>query len=251
MMTRHSWFGVALSAALVSFASIARATPSTQIWIPSTDVQKFSTLHLNYDVYARPKKTTILVLGPTVGVLPWQALQAEVGFDLVLQSSQQLDEHPLYLHGKLATPEDALFAWSPSVAVGIYNVGIKRGLTDQNLAYALVARTLPYVGRLSAGYYLGNEKVLVDEAGQEANRGWLASWDRTLTELSDKLWLAVDYQGGQSGLGALSAGAAWSFAPNVSLLAGYDHYLNDHVAGQDTCTLQLDITIEPLARSTN
>ena len=27
------------------------ATPSTQIWIPSTDIQKYKTLHLNIDSY--------------------------------------------------------------------------------------------------------------------------------------------------------------------------------------------------------
>ena len=31
----------------------AGATPSTQIWIPSTDIQPYKVLHLNIDTYLR------------------------------------------------------------------------------------------------------------------------------------------------------------------------------------------------------
>ncbi len=37
-------------------AGTAYATPSTQIWIPSTDIQPFKTFHLNIDSYIRTKK---------------------------------------------------------------------------------------------------------------------------------------------------------------------------------------------------
>ena len=55
------------------------------------------------------------------------------------------------------------------------------------------------IGRLSAGYFAGNKKVLVDENGNSDEKGVLLSWDRTMTEISDKLWLAVDYQGSKIG----------------------------------------------------
>ena len=89
----------ALLAATLGAAQRARATPSTQIWIPSPDIQKSETLHLNYDVYARPGKTPTLLLGPTVGILPFDKVQAETGFDLVFQGDQALDSYPLYFHG--------------------------------------------------------------------------------------------------------------------------------------------------------
>jgi hypothetical protein len=178
------------------------------------------------------------MLGPTVGILPWEKLQAEIGFDLIFQGNAELDKYPIYFHGKVATPEDALFKWSPAIAGGAYNLGIKpveNNLgTTQNLAYGLVARTLTYVGRLSAGYFYGNGSIFVDEKGEKANHGLLASWDRTLTELTDKLWLAVDYQGGRSMLGAVNFGLAWTFAPNVSVIFGYDLFINHDVAGRDT-----------------
>jgi hypothetical protein len=64
-----------------------------------------------------------------------------------------------------------------------------------------------------------------------------------MTEIGDKLWLAVDYQGGKSLLGTVNFGFSWAFAPNVSAILGYDLYLNRAVAGKDTVTVQVDINI--------
>ncbi|MFA6148699.1 MAG: hypothetical protein WC899_10875 [bacterium] len=248
--------GIALAAFALCFltATIATATPSTQIWIPSTDVQAFKTVHLNFDTYIRAssnddgsRTAPAVVIGPTVGVLPFQKIQAEVGFD-VISMGGDLDKYPLYFHGKVGTPEDSLFKLSPAIAVGGYNFGTKSGdvrngesATNQNLVYGLVAKTIPVVGRLSAGYFAGNRKVLVDEAGKSDEKGVLLSWDRTMTEISDKLWLAVDYQGSSSALGALSFGASWAFAKNVSVILGYDIYNEKKTGGENTVTLQLDI----------
>jgi hypothetical protein len=249
-------FGIALAAlALCGLtATIASATPSTQIWIPSTDVQAYKTFHLGFDTYIRAnsnddgsRTAPVVVIGPTVGVLPFQKIQAELGFD-VISGGGDLDKYPLYFHGKVGTPEDSLFKLSPAIAVGGYNFGTKSGdarngelATNQNLVYGLVAKTFPVVGRLSAGYFTGNKKVLVDENGQSDENGVLLSWDRTLAEISDKLWLAVDYQGSDSALGALSFGASWAFAKNVSVILGYDIYNEKKTGGENTVTLQLDI----------
>ena len=88
--------------------------------------------------------------------------------------------------------------------------------------------------------------LVTDEKDASGNfksdeKGVLLSWDRTMTEISDKLWLAVDYQGSKSALGALSFGASWAFAKNVSVILGYDVYNNKKVAGQNTATIQVDI----------
>jgi len=235
-------------------ATVASATPSTQIWIPSTDVQAYKTVHLNFDTYIRDRNNDdgsrtppVVVIGPTVGVLPFEKIQAEVGFDLI-SAGGDADKYPFYGHFKLGTPEDSLFKLSPAVAVGMYNIGTKSGdarngelATNQDIAYALVAKTFPVVGRLSAGYFTGNKKVLVDENGKSDESGVLLSWDRTMTEISDKLWLAVDYQGSNSALGALSFGASWAFAKNVSVILGYDIYTKKATGGQNTVTMQLDI----------
>lgn len=227
----------------------ANATPSTQIWIPSTDIQKYKSVHLNVDNYVAAEKEAngtwkapLFVIGPTVGVLPYEKVQAEAGFD-VMKAGLSADNYPVYLHAKAGTPEGAVFAGSPALALGGYNFGLKNNVTDQNIVYGLAAKNLYGFGRVSAGYFSGNDKVLLDDNGDKANTGLLLSWDRTISEISDKLWAAVDYQGGDSALGALSFGLSWAFAPNTSVIFGYDVYNNDKIAGANTFTVQLDINL--------
>ncbi|HEU0264571.1 MAG TPA: hypothetical protein VFR01_02465 [Geobacterales bacterium] len=244
---------VLLAMALMVAATVAAlATPSTQIWIPSTDIQKYKTLHLGIDNYIRSaaedsgvRAPNTYDLGLTAGVLPYEKLQMEVGLDLITNGTNY-DSHPTYGNAKIGTPEGALFAQSPALALGGFMFGTNSDKesatrTDLNIVYALAAKTLPVVGRLSAGYFVGNSAVLKDENGEHENTGVLLSWDRTLTEISDKLWASVDYQGGNSALGALSFGVSYAFAPNVSVIVGYDMYNNDKIAGKDTYTTQLDI----------
>jgi len=227
----------------------AYATPSTQIWIPSTDIQKYKSLHLNVDNYLAAKrepgglwKAPLFMAGPTIGVLPYEKIQAEAGFDL-MRAGLASDSYPLYLHAKVGTPEGTVFTGAPALAVGGYNFGMKQGVTNQNIVYGLAAKNLAKLGRLSAGYYSGNDKVLLDDNGDKANHGVLLSWDRTITEVSDKLWAAVDYQGSDSAMGAFSFGASWAFAPNTSMIFGYDVYTNHKMAGADTFTVQLDVNL--------
>lgn len=256
-------------------ASAALATPSTQIWIPSTDIQPYKTFHLGIDNYFRASavgKSTgnpdvrdpnIMDIGPLVGVLPWEKLQMEVGFDYMVMAAEPNDSHPFSGHFKLGTPEDSLFKFSPAIAVGMYNIGpnnydgpnVAAGsfgrapfvTSGQNIAYVLAAKTLPAIGsvpslgRISAGYYHGSQRALVDVNGHSANDGILASWDRSMAEISDKLWMAVDYMGGNNVDGAISVGFSWNFAKNVSVIFGYDIWKEKALAGNNTFTTQLDI----------
>lgn len=248
-MTQRSRFrkaaGPALAALILAVmpAAGALATPSTQIWIPSTDVQPFGTFHFGFDTYIRTasepdgtKLPPVVDLGLTAGILPFEKLRAEVGFDLI-HSGTDADDDPLYFNGKIATPEDALFKGSPALAGGIYNAGTKRDVTDQNVVYGLAARTFPVIGRLSAGYYTLNEDAV---AGTD-DGGVLLSWDRTLSEISDRLWAAVDYMGGDNAFGALNFGLSWAFSPNTSVIFGYDIYNEKEFAGENTFTVQIDI----------
>jgi len=260
--------GIALAAfALCGIAvTIASATPSTQIWIPSTDIQPYKTVHFGADTYIRTSSEPntggqnvppVVDLGLTAGVLPFEKIQAEVGFDLIyggFNTPAGLDKYPIYGNFKIGMPEDN--TWIPAVAVGMYNIGTKSGEvnngvytkngTNANIWYGLVAKTLPVVGRFSVGYYGLNKKASVatvyDSNGVEGDdKGILASWDRPLTEISDKLWVAIDYQGGKNAYGATSFGFSWAFAKNVSVIFGYDIYNNKARAGQNTATVQVDI----------
>lgn len=251
-MKRTSKILIMAMALTIATTGAAMATPSTQIWIPSTDTQAYKTLHLGIDNYTRTSsggsatRPNVYDLGITAGVLPFEKIQAEVGIDYITNGVSGYDGNPISFNAKLATPEDSLFKYSPALALGGFGIGTngdKNSLfrTDANVVYGLVARTLPVVGRLSAGYYVGNDDVLLNRNSNKANDGVLLSWDRTMTEISDKLWLSADYQGGKNSLGAFSFGASWNFAKNVSVIFGYDIYNDTKVAGQNTFTTQVDI----------
>lgn len=228
-------------------ATAALATPSTQIWIPSTDIQEFKTVHLGIDYYARSKEDDagqrphVYDFGLTTGVLPFEKVQMEAGFDFITTGDSSADDNPLYFNAKLGTPEDALFSGSPALAAGGYLFGTESDSTDFNVVYGLVAKTLPVIGRLSAGWYVGNDELLVDAGGNTDDNGVLLSWDRTLSEISDKLWAAVDYQGGDNSLGALNFGVSYAFSENVSVIFGYDIYNDNATGGENTFTTQVDI----------
>ena len=236
--------GILLMAVMLN--GVAYATPSTQIWIPSTDIQAFKKVHFGLDTYIKTrsidgiKEPTVTNAGLTIGVLPFEKFQMEVGMDYRDFGGALDTAYPLLFNAKIGTPEDALFKGSPAIAVGAYDFGTKSKVTDFNLVYGLVAKTLGNFGRLSAGYYTGNDELLLDKNGKKDNHGILLSWDRTMSEISDQLWAAVDYQGGRNGYGALSFGVAWKFAPNVSVIFGYDIY-NEHSIYKPTATIQLDI----------
>jgi hypothetical protein len=229
------------------------STPSTQIWIPSTDFQKWKTMHLGLDNYFRSTKIEgvrgagIYDIGLTTSLLPFDKFQGEIGVDYLSMGDSYYDDHPFYFNAKIGFPESAIFKGSPALALGAYNFGLKKNLTNYNIVYGEIAKTIPVLGRISVGYYTGNGKILVDQNLKKTNNGLLLSWDRTMSEISDKLWFAVDYQGGKNYLGSLNFGASWSFSKNVSVIFGYDiynnkkAYYNTNNQNANTFTAQVDI----------
>ena len=224
--------------------SLIHATPSTIIWIPSVDFQGYKSFHLGIDNYAydfksgKPGSGTALPtdLGLTVGVLPDSIVLAEIGVDYMTPQWS-----PFLLNAKVGFPEGALTDWSPAIAVGGFSFGFLKNFTDYNIVYGMVGRTFPVLGRLEVGYFSGNKKLLVDlSTGKADNSGVLLSWDRMIPEISENLWLAVDYQGTKSSFGALSYGLAWSFSKNVSVIFARDVFNADIPS---TFTMQLDINI--------
>src|SRR4030066_2562751 len=189
-------------------AASAYATPSTHVWAPSTDIQAFGVAHITSDIYVPVKKLsgarqgTITNLGLTVGVLPYEKVGLEVGFDHIE------GQYPIYLNAKLGIPENAYGDFFPAIAVGGYSIGQKSDVTDYNIYYGKVAKTIGPVGRFSVGYYTGNDELLLDENGKSSENGVLICWERTISEISDNLWVAIDYMGGDSSAGALSYGFA-------------------------------------------
>jgi hypothetical protein len=209
-----------------------QATPSTQIWNPSTDIQAPNTWHMGIDNYfsVSDNKDKPVAFPTDLGLTYGPVKGLEVGFDLLYPSA-----YPAYFNAKYGLPEtDKL----PAVAVGLFNFGTKKDVTDSNIIYGVIAKTFNPAGRLSFGYYSGNEKILVDENGQKANTGLIVSWDKAL---SDKIWASLDYASGKSSYGSFSFGLSYSFALNTSIILGYVIYNNDKITVNNTATTQLDI----------
>jgi hypothetical protein len=233
--------------------SSLNATPSTQIWIPSTDIQAFKSLHVGLDIYLNtmsPAAPNLITnAGLTIGVLPFKKIGLEVGIDYRDIDGNHLN--PVFFNAKLGIPEGSFGAWMPAVAVGGYDFGTSYTATDNpavyvtsyNVVYGLIAKNIWKLGRFSVGGYKGavgaDEKLtfyVPSDPTKIESAGVLASWDRGL---SDKLWASVDFMSGSNGYGALSFGVSWSFAPNASVILGMD-FFNDREALKPAVTLQFD-----------
>jgi len=219
---------VGLVLGLLILGGVAYATPSTQIWNPSTDIQLRGTWHLGIDDYFTIEDRSSggynysTDYGLTGGVLPG----VEVGVDFL--SPQAVPGSQLVFNAKYGLAESGSL---PAVAIGGYGFGLLQGQTDQNVIYGVAAKTFVF-GRLSAGYFQGKAQTIGSDNG-----GAILTWDKTIT---DKLWLSIDYAGGNSTIGALFAGFSYYFAPNISVLCAYGKFNN---GSKPAVTTQLDINI--------
>src|SRR4029450_13735180 len=125
---------IVVAVGLTAIPAVVFATPSTTYWAPSTaSCQARGVPHITYDTYfwkgpaagSAEAKNYPMDTGLTVGFLPYQKIQGEVGFDLLLSS-----QDPLFLNAKLCTPESSLFAGSPGISFGIYNVGFNDDVSN-------------------------------------------------------------------------------------------------------------------------
>lgn len=242
-----------------TWAGVAGATPSTTYWAPTTTyVQPFLVPHITYDTYFW--KGTVagqagsplypIDTGLTIGVLPYEKLSLEVGFDLFLPS-----DDPLQLNAKVGVPEGVFFGGSPSLAAGIYGVGTKKSSdtvagTDYEILYAVAQKNLPWGGYLAAGgYYGAGSKILwLGSDGSENRAGFLGAvaapdWNVGLPGLK-KIVLVADVQTGKNVFGAGGVGAYLYFTDSIDLLTGPVWFFDsDLQPGQRNVlwTVQVDI----------
>lgn len=254
----------ASSAVLVlGLAAEASATPTTTYWTPaSSDIQPYGVSHLGIDNYftvgRKSQKSDLTTdVGFTIGVLPYEKLQLEVGIDLMEPSTD-----PLFFNAKLGTPEGSLFEGSPALNVGIFNAGTDRkaatedgdGRTDYNIVDFIAGKTLPYsLGRVHAGFYYGNSKTLLDRNGDKENTGWMIGWDMGIIREKEsdggeyhKWVFAADYASGKNAIGGGGLGVYHYFTKNISVLTGPVWFNEPSVVGVHESakwvwTTQLDI----------
>lgn len=219
--------------------NIALPTPSSQIWIPSTDIQGFTNLHLCWSAFVDQTGNGLISNGAlTIGILPFKKINMEIGIDYRDFSGNH--QYPIYCNAKIGTPENAFFKHMPALAIGGYDIGFNKGLTKYDLFYGLIAKTIGKLGRLSAGgyYAIGDTLLMLDKNKKKEPSGLLISWDRIISEISNKLWVATDYQSGTNCYGTFSFGAGWRFAPNVCTIFGYNIFNNS--AQNPTFTILLN-----------
>lgn len=233
-MKRLMWFLLltfTLNSELITLNCLY-ATPSTQIWNPSTDIQGLKTWHLGIDDYfsVSENETKPYQFATDVNLTYGLLKNFEVGVDIFEPSS-----NPFQFNAKYGLPENGK---RPALAVGGMNLGTKADVTNYNILYAVAAKTFKPLPRISLGVYMGNDKLLVDEFGEKANTGLILSLDKAI---SDKVWASIDYASGKSWYGQTSFGASYLFAPNTSIIFGYVIYNNDKVNINNQVTTQLDI----------
>ena len=165
----------------------------------------------------------------------------EVGVDL-LESS----DYRLFFNAKAGSPEGVLFGGSPALYVGVFTLGTESGVTNQNVLYGTVGKTIPKLGRLSAGPYIGNGDVLINGRGDEENTGFMVAFDRGFWPAStdkgsfNRFVLATDYASGHNALGGGAVGIYYNLHPDISLLTGPVWFNDENINGKWKWTIQLD-----------
>jgi hypothetical protein len=244
----------------LAVAAPAWATPSTTYWAPSTTyVQPYLVPHITYDNYfwkgpgaAYPNDT-----GITIGVLPWEKLQLEIGYDLFLPTQDPL---LFLLNAKLGTPENTFFDGSPSLAAGIFGMGIKGNQSSTNhgtsydILYGQIQKNLPFGGYVSAGgYYGAGTKELWQASPADATvhragfMGAISSPDINVNLPGlKKLIVVADVQSGKNIYGAAGGGVYFCFNDFVDILTGPVYFFDSawQPGGKNWLwTVQLDVDI--------
>lgn len=260
-MKRSVVIALSLAVAIAAFAKDALATPSTTYWTPATsDIQPYGVLHIGIDNYftvgRKAQRGSLPTdVGLTIGVLPYEKFQLEVGVDLLEPSTD-----PLYFNAKFGTPEGALFEGAPAFNIGVFNAGTDRksndgdARTDYNVTDFIVGKTLPLgLGRVHAGVYYGNPSALLDKNGGKENTGWMVGWDMGILRAKEsdggeyhKWVFAADYASGKNAIGGGGVGVYHYFTKNISLLTGPVWFNEPSVVGVNESakwvwTTQIDI----------
>jgi hypothetical protein len=214
------------------------------------------TPHLTYDTYFGRTISNVsgspvfpVDTGLTMGILPFDAVNLEVGFDLFLPGSD-----PLMFNAKLGIPESTL-GGIVSVAVGVYGVGLKKGVNDYNVLYGQLQKNLPWGGYLSVGGYYGagNETLFAGSDNTVRRTGFIggiASPDIVV----DKAWLkkiilAADVQTGKNSSGAAAFSPMFYFTDTISVLMGPVYFFDKakQPGGANLMwTVQLDVDMSLL-----
>jgi hypothetical protein len=226
------------------FTTMAAATPTTTYWTPAAmDIQAPGVWHVTYDSYftvgrkgpGNGGESFPTDMGLTYGLRISDKVLAEAGFDVL-----EPTDHPLYFNAKVGYPEGALGARAPAIQIAIFNVGTRRGVTNQNVVHVILGKTLPRgMGRVHVSFYRGNGDCLRSSTGEVENTGFMVAYDRWL--VPGKFMLAADYASGDNAIGGGGVGLYTFFNKDIDLLVGPVWFNDRGINGKMKWTAQLDI----------
>lgn len=234
-----------LGLALIMSAGASWATPSTTFYTPcATYLQPFEVLHLTYDSYFNRAGDFPTDTGLTIGFLPGDKFQGEAGFDLFLPGRE-----PLQFNFKLGVAEDARAKGSPGLSAGMFGLGLNADANSPtrnnfNVAHLELGKTIPKVGSVALGGYLGTTQDLFQSSeGKDRNAGWMVSYYRTLEPWTDQVAFTADYMSGENWLGGGGVGLYFWFGKSVDVILGWvwfeDLGINPYPDG--IFTIQVDV----------
>ena len=229
----------------------AIASPSREVFIPSTDSMDFLKIRGDLITYFRssPDKKAvqgplassgdrdpgIILLGGSVGVLPFDTVRGEIGIEYTGSGADVAESSPVTFNVKVSIPQEAICRYFPGLAVGMYNIGSNTGETNQDIAYGLISYQF-LLGKFTAGGYRGEKGALGGDGS--IKYGVLAAWHRTLVEFSNRLWVGADYMGGKNINSSVNFGVAWAISKNASVMGGYNLHTDRNFSGTDTIMIR-------------
>jgi hypothetical protein len=240
---------LALTLAGLALPSLAFATASTTYWATSVATcQAYATPHVTYDSYFSKKGDFPTDTGLTMGIIPGDKVQAEVGYDLLLPSSNPVG---FYLNGKVCVTENAIAKGAPAISVGISSFGFKKDVTSYDVLYATLQKSLPFGGYITIGAYHGLSKTLFfSSEGKKVQNGLLAGWSSPDIKPGikgiSKIDVIADVQTGKNVFGAGGAGLDVYFNDYIGMIVGPVFFLDKTAAGAASSmywTVQLDVDI--------
>ncbi len=250
---------VLAACAIALTAQGAWATPSTLFWTPATTyIQPYLIPHITYDTYFNDKAAYPIDVGLTMGVLPFEKVQAEVGLDFFFPywGMNYFFAQPagaLQLNAKVGLPEGAFGEWFPGISAGIYGVGVNQG-TQFDILHAEIGKTFSF-GTITAGAYYGAggaNAIWSDVDGVYLDRaGFIGSYLSPDIEIGlkglNKINFFADVQTGNNAFSAVGGGVGIYFTPSIDILTGPVFFLNKYAQpGLSTMmwSVQLDIDID-------
>lgn len=260
---RLSWNAVLLLSmvsATSMLAGSASATPSTTFFTPATTyMQPFGVPHITYDTYFNGRVAYPIDTGLTIGILPFEKFQAEIGFDAFLPYKGFYAEPagPFSLNAKVGIPDGAYGKWFPGVSAGIYGVGLTKG-TSFDILHGEISKLLP-IGTLVAGGYfgVGGDDALWRSSGGVVHRagvmGAYVTPDIMINRKGlNKINFFADVMTGKNAFGGGGPGLGIYFTPSIDLLTGPVFFLDKALqppfppgnGSSMMWTVQLDVDID-------